>query len=100
MLAVLLLGIALLGAAGMLVANTVLQPRNERRAALERAAGYGGALSLGPQAQPLRERLVAPLMLALARLALRLSPRLTVDQVRRRLIAAGVTRRITPTIFL
>jgi tight adherence protein C len=100
MLVVLLLGIALLGAAATLAANTVLQPRSERRATLARAAGYAGAVSLGPEAQPLRERVMAPLLLALARLVLRLSPRLTLDEVRRRLIAAGVTRRISPTAFL
>jgi tight adherence protein C len=100
MLAVLVFGILLLGTACVLVVDAALAPARERRASLARAAGFAEPFSHVPQVPPLRERIVAPLMVSLARLALRLGPRTTLAHVRSRLLAAGLARRISPTGFL
>jgi tight adherence protein C len=101
MLALLVVGLLLLGTACVLVVDAALAPARARRASLLRAAGYAepSAPNL-PQLPPLRERVVAPLLVWLARLALRMGPRTTLAHVRSRLLAAGLARRVSPTGFL
>jgi tight adherence protein C len=74
----------------------------ERRTAVRRASTYGrfrrkAAL---PNRDQLNERAVAPMKEAIAGWVLRLTPKLRVEDVSRKLLAAGLSRRISPTGFL
>jgi tight adherence protein C len=57
-------------------------------------------LPSGTPQEGFRERLVAPIGEWLARWALRVNPRTTTDSVAIRLMASGLSRRISPTGFL
>lgn len=92
----------LLAAAVYTMGEVVTQPSRERHRAVRRAATYGQTRSVGTGLERLRfhERVVAPAAAALARGVLRLNPRLTVDTVSARLLAAGMGHTITPMTFL
>jgi tight adherence protein C len=73
----------------------------ERALALRRAAHYARPrISSGPERLKFRERVIFPMANRLAKLALRANPRVTVESVRLKLMAAGLGRRVTPTAFL
>lgn len=73
----------------------------QRALALRRAAHYARPrLSTGPDRLKFRERVIFPAANRLAKLALRANPRVTVQSVRLKLMAAGLSRRVTPTAFL
>jgi tight adherence protein C len=92
----------LLAAAVYLTGEAVTSPGRERHRAIRRAATYGRNRTAGPTLERLRfhERVIAPAVVSLSRLVLRLNPRLTVDAVASKLLAAGMAGSITPTAFL
>ena len=91
-----------LATAVYLAGQVVTQPGRERHDALRRAATYGRRRVTGTGLERLRfhERVVKPGTASLARMVLRLNPRLTMEATAARLLAAGMGRSITPTAFL
>ena len=102
MLMLLLLSALLLGSAAYLAAEVVTQPGRERQRAVRRAATYGRVRLPGTGLERLRfhERVIAPAAASLAQAVLRLNPRLTLESISARLLAAGMGRTMTPTTFL
>ena len=96
------LAVLLLASAAYLVGELVTQPARERHRSLRRAATYGRLRLPGSNPERLRfkERVLVPAGESLARVALRLNPRVTVESVSLRLLAAGMSRTVTPTAFL
>jgi tight adherence protein C len=92
----------LLAGAVYLVGDVVTYPARERHRALRRAANYGRLRfqAASPDRMRFSERVLAPAAGRLARLALRVNPRVTVESVGLRLLAAGMGRTMTPTVFL
>jgi tight adherence protein C len=87
--------------AAYLVGEAVSHPAQQRRRSMRRAARYGRVrLASRPGAESFRERVVDPLKARLAAWALRLNPRMTVTSVTEKLLAAGLSRTVTPTGFL
>ena len=73
----------------------------ERSTALRRASTYAKPKAgVAPERTRFADRVLTPAAKRLARLALRLNPRLTVENVRFKLVSAGLSRRISPTTFL
>jgi tight adherence protein C len=97
----LVLAVFCLAGAAFLVGEIVTAPSRQRYLSVRRAATYGKMeLPSGTPHEGLRERVVAPLSDVLARWALKLNPRSSKDAVGRRLMAAGVGYRISPTGYL
>ena len=99
----LLLIAALLAFAGAayLIGDLVTAPARERRQLVKRAARYGKVkLPTRPGQESFHERVLTPLKSMLARWALKLSPRSTVDGIAAKLMLAGLGRRMTPQSFL
>jgi tight adherence protein C len=96
------LAVSLLAVAAYLAGEVVTQPGRERHRAVRRAATYGNVRTSGGGLERLqfRERVLLPTAAALARVVLRLNPRLTLDAIAARLLAAGMGRTITPVTFL
>ncbi|HEY7794385.1 MAG TPA: hypothetical protein VIA10_10305, partial [Gaiellaceae bacterium] len=92
----------ILAAAVYLTGEAVTAPGRERHRAIRRAATYGHVRTSGPNIERLRfhERVVGPSIVSLSRVVLRLNPRLTVENVAAKLLAAGMAGTITPTAFL
>ena len=92
----------LLAGAVYLAGEVITYPARERHQALRRASTYGRLRFQAASSERLRfsERVVAPAAGRLARLALRVDPRVTVESVGLRLLAAGMNRKLTPTTFL
>jgi tight adherence protein C len=98
----LLLAVLMLALAVFLVGELATQPQRRLRLAMKRATRYGRVSREGTPAELLhfRERVVTPTVQRLATLALRLNPKATADMVGTKLLAAGLSGRITPTQFL
>jgi tight adherence protein C len=98
----LLLAALLLGIATYFAGEVVTAPARERQRSLDRASNYGRMRIPGTGLERLRfyERVIAPATQRLAGLALRVSPRVTVEAVGLRLLAAGMGRSLNPTTFL
>jgi tight adherence protein C len=98
----LVFAVLLLAAASYLVGDVVTQPSRERRLGVRRAATYGRLRTAGAGLERLhfRERVIVPATARLARFALKLNPRVTMESISVRLMAAGMGRTITPTTFL
>src|ERR671939_111663 len=97
----LLLGLTLLAGAAFFVCEVATLPSREREQSVRRAATYGRFRRVhGAERVRFRERVVAPASESLASFVLRLNPRVTVETVRARLLAAGLADRLTPTAFL
>ncbi len=96
------LSAVLLAAAVYVAGEVVTQPSRERHSALRRAATYGHVRVGAGGLDRLRfhERVIVPAGARLARIALRLNPRLTVETIAGRLLSAGMGHTITPTTFL
>ena len=98
---ILALAIACLFGAVFLASEVVSVGARERALALRRAAHYARPrVSTGPERLKFRERVIFPAAGRLAKLTLRANPRVTVESVRLKLMAAGLGRRVTPTAFL
>src|SRR5215216_3015617 len=98
----LVFGLASLGLAAFLIGEVATLPARQREGNLRRAANYGARRrpSSGQGQEGFRERAVEPIKMGLAHAVLKLSPRMTVDKVSRRLMGAGVGRAFSPTSFL
>ena len=98
----LFLAVLMLAGAIYLVGEVVTLPGRERARAVRRAATYGHSrvASGGLERLRFRERILMPATVSLAGLVLRLNPRLTMESTSARLLAAGMSRQITPTAFL
>jgi tight adherence protein C len=94
--------VILLATAAYLVGEVATASARERRRSLDQAATYGQVTLQGSGRDLLRfrERVILPSIGSLARLALRLNPRVSVEAVGLRLHAAGMARSISPTSFL
>jgi len=92
----------LLAGAVYLAGEVVTYPARERHQALRRASTYGRLRfqAASPDRMRFSERVLSPAATRLARLALRVNPRVTVESVALRLLAAGMGRTMTPTVFL
>ena len=97
----LVLGLACLALAVFLVGEVTTQPARQRLTSVKRAAHYGRVrVATGPGRERFSERALVPLKESLAGFVLRLNPKLTVDAVSLKLLAAGLNRRVSPTGFL
>jgi tight adherence protein C len=98
----LILAALLLAAAAYLVSEVVTHPSRERRTAVKRAATYGRVRTAGAGLERLhfRQRVLLPATASLASFALRLNPKVTMENISFRLMAAGMGRTVTPTMFL
>jgi tight adherence protein C len=102
MIFLLVFGLASLGLAAYLIGEVATLPARQREGSLRRAATYGhrrGPAS-GHGQEGFRERALEPMKMGLAHGVLKLSPRMSVDKVSRRLMWAGVGRAFSPTTFL
>jgi len=92
----------LLAAAVYLTGEVVTQPSQERLRSVRRAANYGRSRMTGTGLERLRfrERVIVPVAARLAGMVLKANPRLTIDSISARLLAAGMGRTLTPTTFL
>jgi len=92
----------LLAAAVFIVGELVTEPARERRRAVRRAVTYGHVRlpGFGIERLHFRERVLGPAVTSLASVALRLNPSATLESVSARLLAAGMGRTFTPTMFL
>src|SRR5712692_349888 len=95
-----LLAIACLAASAFFVGEVATQPARDRRHSLRRATDYGHVRIPGAQRARFRERVILPAMHRLAAMAQRLNPRVTVEMLDTRLLAAGLGRKITAQGFL
>jgi tight adherence protein C len=102
MIFLLVFGLASLGLAAFLIGEVATLPARQREGSLRRAATYGHRRrpTSGQGQEGFRERAVEPMKMGLAHFVLKLSPRMSVDKVSRRLMGAGVGRTISPTSFL
>jgi tight adherence protein C len=98
----LVFGLASLGLAAFLIGEVATLPARQREGNLRRASNYGARrrANSGQSQEGFRERAVEPMKMGLAHAVLKLSPRISVDKVSRRLMGAGVGRTLTPTTFL
>ena len=96
----LILAFATIAAAAYFVGEVATQPGRDRRHSLRRATEYGRVRVRGEQRARFRERVVVPMMRRFAKLALRMNPRVTVEMINARLLAAGMGGRITAQTFL
>ena len=97
----LVLALGCLALAAYLIGELVTTPARERAGALRRAISWGRSRrALEAASAPLQQRTLQPLKERVARFVLRLNPKVSVDQVAFRLLAAGLGRRMTPTGFL
>jgi len=96
------LAVLMLAGAVYLISEVVTLPGRERDRAVRRAATYGRTrvASVGLERLRFRERVLQPATASLAGLTLKLNPRVTLDSISARLLAAGMGRKLTPTTFL
>jgi tight adherence protein C len=97
----LLLATVMLGVATFLVGEVATAPQRRRRLALKRAAAYGTSQrDPGVEVLRFKERVLLPAVERLAALALRLNPKTSADAIGTRLLAAGLSQRVSTTQFL
>jgi tight adherence protein C len=90
-----------IGLAVFLLAETATLPARERLGSIRRAAGYGRAApATRVDDVTFKERALVPLKFGLARAALRVTPRASMESVSLRLLSAGVGRKVSATGFL
>jgi tight adherence protein C len=98
---VLFFAVFCLAGAIYLIGEVVTLPSRERERSIRRASNYGFIRIASPlDAKRFRERAMEPLRDTLARWALRVNPRMTMESISLKLLGAGLGRRITPTGFL
>ena len=98
----LVFGLASLGLAAYLIGEVATLPARQREGNLRRASNYGRSRgkASGQGQESFRQRAVEPMKMGMAHAVLKLSPRMTVDKVSRKLMGAGVGRALSPTSFL
>jgi tight adherence protein C len=96
----LLFACLMLGCAAFLAGEVVTMPQRRRQVALKRAAAYGASRQANEAELPrFKERVLVPAVEQLAGFALRINPKVSIDTIGARLIAAGATR-VTTAQFL
>ncbi|HEY8030194.1 MAG TPA: type II secretion system F family protein [Gaiellaceae bacterium] len=84
-----------------IVGEVATSPQRRRHLALRRAATYGARRDQPANTLPrFSERVLAPAVERLAALALRVNPKASADAIGSRLIAAGLSQRISTSQFL
>ena len=97
---ILILAIAAIGGAVFFFAELATTPMRTRRNLVHRAANYGRLRTVTGREMPrFRERALGPFVAKAARLVLRVNPRVSVDAVSKKLMAAGM-RRTSPTTII
>lgn len=98
----LLVAASVFALAVFLAGEIATYPQRSKKLALKRAAAYGRIRREGSPAELARfgERVVAPAVDRLAALALRLNPKASVEAIGTRLLAAGLSLRISTAQFL
>jgi len=97
---ILILAIASIGGAVFFFAELATTPMRNRRNLVHRAANYGRLRTVtGRELPRFRERALDPFVAKAARLVLRVNPRLSVEAVSEKLMAAGM-RRTSPTTII
>lgn len=95
------LAVACLALAVFLAGDVATLPARQRSSSVRRAATYGTMrVAADAPRERFSERALLPLKTWLASVVLRLSPKLTVDAISLKLLAAGLGRRVSPTGFL
>ena len=102
MMLVLILGSLLCGVSAVLMLEEVFIGRTRRRTSLRRVVSYASGKEETPQQRVIEKRpnVLEVVVPALSRLALRLSPRMQLNELQLRLSAAGLARRINAQQFL
>src|SRR3954471_7527174 len=98
----LLLAFVFVAAATFAVAEVATYPARLKERSIRRAAEYG-RVRLPEKPEDLlrfRERVLAPAAGRLAAIPLKLNPRLSIETITARLLAAGLSQRVSPTAFL
>ena len=98
----LILALLSLGGAIYLVGEVATYPARLQRLSVRRAAQYGHSRLRRPGQEKLRfkDRVVAPAVTRLASVALRLNPKATAEAISSKLLAAGLSTKVTPPQFL
>jgi tight adherence protein C len=97
----LLLAAACLAAAAYAVGEFVTSPGRQRQISLRRARSYGRVrLPSVVDRRHFSQRVVLPMAGRLASVALRLSPKSSVEAIQLKLLAAGLSQRVQPQAFL
>jgi len=97
---ILTLAIAAIGGAVFFFAELATTPMRNRRNLVHRAANYGRLRTVTRRELPrFRERALDPFVAKAARLVLRVNPRLSLEAVSEKLMAAGM-RRTSPTTII
>jgi tight adherence protein C len=97
---ILILGIAAMGGAVFFFAELATTPMRNRRNLVHRAANYGRLRTVTGKEMPrFRERALDPFVAKTARFVLRINPRMSVEAVSEKLMAAGM-RRTSPTTII
>jgi tight adherence protein C len=98
----LLLALVCLGGAVYLLSEAATEPGRLRERSIKRAAGYGITRVRSTELERLkfRQRVLAPSVERLASIPLRLRPGQTVESIQAKLLAAGLSQRVTPQNFL
>jgi tight adherence protein C len=97
---ILTLAIAAIGGAVFFFAELATTPMRNRRNLVHRAANYGRLRTVTGKEMPrFRERALDPFVAKAARLVLRINPRMSVEAVSEKLMAAGM-RRTSPTTII
>jgi tight adherence protein C len=97
----LVLAVFCLAGAAFLLGELATLPARQRFLSVRRAATYGRMeVPSGTPQEGFRERIIAPISEWLSRWALKVNPRSSTDAVSLKLMAAGISRTISPTGFL
>ena len=96
----LVLGLMMFCVAIYVFAEAATATARQRTVAIGRATRYGELSRQGAAELKFRERILEPGVARLARISLRLNPRMTVTAVEAKLLSAGLARKVTPTAFL
>jgi tight adherence protein C len=96
---ILILAIAATGGAVFFFAEIATTPMRNRRNLVHRAANYGRRTVTGKELPRFRERALDPFVAKASRLVLRINPRVSVEGVSNKLMAAGM-RRTSPTTII
>jgi tight adherence protein C len=98
---ILVFAVFCLAGAAFLIGEIATAPARQRWTSVRRAATYGRMeVRSEAQGESFHDRFLAPLREWLAGWALKANPRLSVESISMKLLAAGVGRRISPTGFL
>src|SRR5437870_4430523 len=98
----LFLALVCLAGAVYAVSEVATYPARLKERSLRRAAEYGRTTVRATDLELLRfrERVLGPTVERLARIPMRLNPRMTVESIQSKLLAAGLAQRLTPQSFL